>query len=185
MKFIVKKQGAILVPCFNSDSENLKACKLKEGKEYEVEIKQKRNYEHHKKYFALLNLCFDNQEHFELFDDLREYITIKAGFNRKVVMPNLLGRSAVQAEAVLQAKGLHLGKVRVAYSSELEPGVILAQTLLPGEEVGVGSSVGVTVSGTDEAARLLEIMEDGEDEKEKPLDRARGKEQEGGFKLWW
>lgn len=88
MKFIVKKQFGKLVPVYNSDAEALKDCKLKEGKEYEVEIKRKRNYEFHKKYFSLLNLCFDNQEHFDNIDDLRDYLTCKSGFYIKIPTPD-------------------------------------------------------------------------------------------------
>lgn len=88
MKLLVKKEFGKLIPCFNSDYDNLKECKLKEGEIYEIEIKKKRNYEFHKKYFALINLCYDNQEHFELFDDLRDYLTIKCGYYRKIIMPS-------------------------------------------------------------------------------------------------
>lgn len=88
MKILVKKQFGKLIPCYNSDAEALKKSKLKEGEIYEVEIKKKRNYEFHKKYFALLNLCYDNQKQYELFDDLRDYLTVKSGYVRKVVHKN-------------------------------------------------------------------------------------------------
>ena len=87
MKFLVKKQFGKLVPVYNSDAEALKAAKLKEGEVYEVEIKKKRNYQFHKKYFSLLNLCYDNQEQFESFDDLRAYLTCKAGYYKEVDTP--------------------------------------------------------------------------------------------------
>lgn len=88
MKFLVKKTVYGLVPVFNSDHDKLKESKLKMGEVYEVEIKKKRNYEFLKKYMALINLCHENQEQFEMFDDTREYLTIKAGYYRKVEMPN-------------------------------------------------------------------------------------------------
>lgn len=88
MKFLVKKTISGLIPVFNSDHEKLKESKLKIGEVYEVDIKKKRNYEFHKKYFALINLCYENQEYFELFDDLRDYLTVKSGHYRKVLMPN-------------------------------------------------------------------------------------------------
>lgn len=88
MKFLVKKTLQGLIPVFNSDYEKLKESKLKIGEVYEVEIKKKRNYLFHKKYFALLNLAFDNQDHFELFDDLRDYLIVKSGYYRKITMPN-------------------------------------------------------------------------------------------------
>ena len=88
MKFLVQKTALGLVPVFNSDHDKLKESKLKSGEIYEIEIKKKRNYEFHKKYFALINLAFENQDHFELFDDLRDYLTVKSGHYRKVTMPN-------------------------------------------------------------------------------------------------
>ena len=88
MKFLVKKQFGKLIPVYNSDLEALKSAKLKENEIYEVDITKPRNPDFHKKYFSLLNLCYQNQEHFEYFEDLREYLTIKSGFYRKVIMPN-------------------------------------------------------------------------------------------------
>lgn len=88
MKFLVKKSFGKLIPVYNSDAEKLKECKLKEGEIYEVEIKRKRNYEFHKKYFALINLCFDNQEVFIEFDNLRDYLTCKSGYYLKIKTPD-------------------------------------------------------------------------------------------------
>ena len=84
MKFLVKKHFGNLIPVYNSDLEALKSAKLKENDIYEVDIKRKRNYEFHKKYFALVNLCFDNQETFTEFEDLRNYLTMKAGYVKKI-----------------------------------------------------------------------------------------------------
>ena len=41
-----------------------------------------RNYEFHKKFFGLLKLAFDNQELFDIMDDMREELIIEAGFFR-------------------------------------------------------------------------------------------------------
>ena len=68
------------MPVYNSDYDALRSAKLKEGDIFEIEIKKKRNYEFHKKYFALVNLCFDNQEVFETLDEMRFYLTMKSGF---------------------------------------------------------------------------------------------------------
>ena len=88
MKFLVKKHFGKLIPVYNSDAKKLKDCKLKEGEIYEVEIKRKRNYEFHKKYFALINLCFDNQDFFTEFEDLREYLICKSGYYIKIPTPD-------------------------------------------------------------------------------------------------
>ena len=84
MKFLVKKHFGKLIPVYNSDAERLKDARLKEGEVYEVEIKHKRNIDFHRKYFALINLCFDNQDTFEDFEDLREELIIKAGYFKEV-----------------------------------------------------------------------------------------------------
>ena len=88
MKLLVKMHNGRLIPMFDSDAEKLKRCKFKEGEVYEGEFKQPRNIMFHRKYFALMNLCFENQEHFDNIDDLRDYITCKSGFYKKVVTPN-------------------------------------------------------------------------------------------------
>ena len=88
MKFFVKKTLSGLIPIDRTEFDKMQEAKLKLNQVYEVEIKKKRNYEFHKKFFALIKICFDNQEYFELIDDLREYLTIKAGFYRKIIMPN-------------------------------------------------------------------------------------------------
>lgn len=90
---------------------------------------------------------------------------------RKVLVPNLLGRPAIQAEAVLAAKGLYLGESEEDFMPELNPGIILVQNPLPGEEVSTGSYVKITVSTT------LEPVVSGE--------AASEEGEEGGFKFWW
>jgi len=94
---------------------------------------------------------------------------------RRVTTPNLLGRPAVQAGAVLSAKGLYLGKAEEDFVPGLDPGIILVQSPLPGETVAVGSYVSITVSTTEELEVVTETSGEAEGEKE----------DEGGFKLWW
>jgi serine/threonine-protein kinase len=93
---------------------------------------------------------------------------------RRVSVPNLLGRPLLQAEVVLAAKGLHLGKTEEDFVSELDPGIILVQAPLPGDEVAVGSYVNITVSTTKEPELVAEAT-----------DEAEGEGEEGGFKFWW
>lgn len=84
MKFLVRKTLTGLIPVYNSDQERLKDAKLKIGEDYEVEIKKPRNYQFHKKYFALINLCFENQDKFEDINDLRYYLTMKSGYVKRI-----------------------------------------------------------------------------------------------------
>lgn len=78
MKIIMKKTKVALIPCHNSDYE--KYSKLKIGWEGEVEFRQPRNYEFHKKFMGLVNLAFESQEKFDQFDAYRKYLTAKAGY---------------------------------------------------------------------------------------------------------
>lgn len=87
MKFLVKKTPTGLIPVYNSDAESLKEAKLKMGEVYEIDIKKKRNYNFHKKLFALYNLCYDNQDVFDNLDEVRYYLTMKAGYYKKIETP--------------------------------------------------------------------------------------------------
>lgn len=58
MKLYLKVTATGLTPMYDSDFDEKK--KLEIGTEVVAEIKRPRNYEHHKKFFALLRLVFDN-----------------------------------------------------------------------------------------------------------------------------
>ena len=63
-----------------SDEDYDKKRKLKIGKVYSVDIKQHRNYELHKKYFALINCAWEylsegKQNHFGNVDNFRRRIS--------------------------------------------------------------------------------------------------------------
>ena len=68
-----------------SDEDYDKKRKLKIGKVYSVDIKQHRNYELHKKYFALINCAWEylsegKQSHFGNVDNFRKTIEVIAGY---------------------------------------------------------------------------------------------------------
>jgi beta-lactam-binding protein with PASTA domain len=100
---------------------------------------------------------------------------------RKVNVPNLLGRPSIQAEAVLAAEGLFLGVVIADFVPELDPGIILTQNPLPGEEAEAGSSVDITVSGTEEPQISAEAIGEGPGEGE---GTGNEEKEEGGFWPW-
>jgi hypothetical protein len=86
MKIYVKNTIYGLMPLYPSDYEEKK--KLPIGWEGVAEIKRERNYEFHKKFFALLNMFFDNQpEENEIknFNTFRKIKTMKAGFYESVI----------------------------------------------------------------------------------------------------
>jgi two-component SAPR family response regulator len=78
--FMVKGLNNNLICAYNSDYDAFK--KLKTNQIIEVEIKQKRNVKFHKKFFALINLAYHNQDTYNNIDDMREDLIIDAGFYR-------------------------------------------------------------------------------------------------------
>lgn len=74
----IKLLNGTFKPAYDSDYESAKKIKL--GEPYEFDYKKPRNYLFHKKFFALLNMVFENQERFDNIDVLREELTIAAGF---------------------------------------------------------------------------------------------------------
>jgi hypothetical protein len=63
---------------YNSDHELAKKIPLNEPIIYEW--KKPRNLKFHKKFFALLNLVFENQEQYNNLDHLKKDLTISAGY---------------------------------------------------------------------------------------------------------
>lgn len=53
--------------------------RLKLGSVVKVKITRPRNVMHHRKFYALMNLIFKNQEHYETLDDLVNIIKIATG----------------------------------------------------------------------------------------------------------
>ena len=85
MKITVKKTYLGLVPASRGEYDKLEKAKFIDGELYEVEINKKRNIKFHRKFFALINLCYDNQEYYKDIEDLRKELVIGAGFSRDVV----------------------------------------------------------------------------------------------------
>lgn len=81
----IKQHGGVLIPANESEVERMK--RFKTGGAYEVEIKQIRNYDFHRKVFAFLNFCFDHyvsrldcSVHERQFEVFRDELTVNAGY---------------------------------------------------------------------------------------------------------
>jgi len=85
MEVYIKNTLAGLIPLYSSDLEEKK--KLKLNKDYKAIITNPRNYEFHKKYFALLNLGHQNTRMEMSFDFYRDYIIMKAGYVQIGITP--------------------------------------------------------------------------------------------------
>jgi hypothetical protein len=101
MKFtIVKQFDNSFKLAYDSDYE--KAKKLKPGDLLECEIKKPRNYQFHKKYFALINMLFDNQEIYNNIDHLRHDLILEAGFYD--LRNNIQGAEVKEVKSISFAK---------------------------------------------------------------------------------
>lgn len=67
-----------IIPLYDSDYEKLK--KVKKNTQVQIDIVQPRNIKFHKKFFALINMVFENQERFDNIEILRKELTIESGF---------------------------------------------------------------------------------------------------------
>lgn len=83
MNIAMIRQGFCLVPADDESMERFK--KLKKAEVYECNVKEFRNYDFHKKYFALISLAFENQEHYKNIDQFRKIMEMKAGYFEDVI----------------------------------------------------------------------------------------------------
>ena len=102
MKFtIVKQLNNSFKVAYDSDYEKIK--RIKVGDFLECEIRKPRNYQFHKKFFALIQMIYQNQEIYNNIDDLREDLTISAGYYVK--------RENLQGEAIKKAKSIKFSEM--------------------------------------------------------------------------
>lgn len=82
MKIFLKKHLNSLIPADSESEEMLR--KIKSGVPVSCELKRPRNYENHKRYFAMLKIAFENQIMFGSIGELREAVAIEAGHTRLI-----------------------------------------------------------------------------------------------------
>jgi hypothetical protein len=85
---------------YDSDHDMLK--KIKAGEVYEYEYKKPRNYKFHKKFFALINLVFQNQDRYSNMEYLRRDLIIEAGYFDEHF--DLQGTQQITAKSISFAK---------------------------------------------------------------------------------
>lgn len=76
--YMVKQLNGSFLPAHDSDLEL--ARKLKSNDVYRFQYSRPRNYKFHKKFFALLDLVYDNQENYTDREKLRKDLIVEAGF---------------------------------------------------------------------------------------------------------
>jgi hypothetical protein len=81
MKLFVQNTARGLVPLYDSDFEEKK--KLRIGEVYSCEIRRPRNYELHKKYFALIRMAYSNLPEVYAYSSeevFRKAVQVMAGY---------------------------------------------------------------------------------------------------------
>lgn len=79
MAKILLKRTLALGLAITDDEGSAVLKKLKPSEEVWCEIKKARNPKHHRQYFALLHLVFENQERYRHFEHFRKAVQIAAG----------------------------------------------------------------------------------------------------------
>lgn len=92
MKLNLLNTPSGLKPLYDEDYEEKR--KLKLGVVYSAEIRIPRNYQFHKKFFALINTAWaylpeSKQNGFRSIDGFRQYLTVAAGFYDTFFSPKL------------------------------------------------------------------------------------------------
>lgn len=62
--------------------------KRKAGEVISADVKKVRNYENHKRFFSFVNTTFDMQDHFDVVEAYRRWLTMKCGYFSTIVAPN-------------------------------------------------------------------------------------------------
>lgn len=97
---IVKDFNNTFKVAYDSDYDKMK--KIKVGDFLECEIRKPRNYQFHKKFFALLNMIYQNQDLYNNIDHLRNDLTIEAGYY--TLRDNLKGEQVYEANSISFSK---------------------------------------------------------------------------------
>lgn len=72
-------------------------------------------------------------------------VTISKGI-QKVLVPNLVGKYSVEAETLLNSKGLEIGEKEYDYDESYAKGMIISQNYSSEDEIKVGTAVDIVVS---------------------------------------
>lgn len=100
MKVLVKKTLSGLKPVYASDVDVYNKISLDE--EFEIDYKRVRNAKFHRKFFKLIQTVFENQEKYRVLDELREDLTIAAGYHYEHIN-YLTGEVKIKAKSISYA----------------------------------------------------------------------------------
>lgn len=100
MEFWAQLHTDGLHPIHNSDSDTLS--KLKLNTDYKFVVTKPRNIGRHRMFFAMINMVYENQEQYNNTTDLREQLTIAAGYFRNI--ETLIGTIEKRAQSISFSK---------------------------------------------------------------------------------
>lgn len=100
--YLVKQFDNSFKVSHNSDYEKLK--KIKAGATVKCTITQPRNVQFHRKYFALINLVYQNQERYSNIDHLRNDLTIASGYYTE--------RKNIKDEIIIEAESISFASMK-------------------------------------------------------------------------
>lgn len=111
---LIKQSNNTFILANDSDFETAK--KIKPGNVYAFEFTKPRNYEFHKKFFALIKMLYDNQEYYDNIEHLRKDLIITAGYYEH--------RYGLDGQELIEAKSLSFGAMDEFQFNELYNSVI-------------------------------------------------------------
>lgn len=94
--WVVKGLNQHLIPDDETGRNYLKG--IKAGEPLLVTVKKPRNIKFHRKFFALLNLAFDNQDRYDDFEAFRKEVTMRAGYWQEHI--HVTGQSSFTAKSI-------------------------------------------------------------------------------------
>lgn len=112
--YLVKQLDNSFKVAYDSDYEKLK--KIKAMKMVKCTITQPRNIGFHRKFFALIKMVYQNQEHYNNSDDLRADLIVSAGFYEK--------RVTFFGEEILKPKSISFASMKQDEFDELYSAVL-------------------------------------------------------------
>lgn len=86
MRLLFRKNLGRLEPVDDAGEEAMRG--IKHGSEVWVEVVRARNTQHHKLYWALVSMVFENQERYKTRDQLHDALKLAAGIYTQLVMPS-------------------------------------------------------------------------------------------------
>ena len=98
---LIRQMNNSFIAAYDSDYDVVK--KLKQGEVYFFEVKQERNIGFHRKFFALIKMIYENQDHYNNFDKLRKDLIISAGYYDE--------HTTIWGEVVQEAKSISFAKM--------------------------------------------------------------------------